>query len=237
VTSDKCYENREQQSGYRENDALGGHDPYSASKGATELVVASYRRSYGHLDGACRLASARAGNVIGGGDWSADRIVVDFIQAIASGRSLELRSPWAIRPWQHVLEPVSGYLHLAAQLFSQAGSEFVEAWNFGPAEQGMVTVDQLARALVDAWGSGVVKHAATVNQLHEAGLLTLDCRKASERLGWKGVWSVGEAVLATTEWYRMALMGENMCLFTKQQISAYSQSARAAKLAWVKEGP
>lgn len=234
VTSDKCYENREQVWGYRENDAMGGHDPYSASKGATELAVASWRRSFFHEPNGCRLASGRAGNVIGGGDWSADRIVVDFVAGIVAGRSLILRNPAATRPWQHVLEPLSGYLHLAAKLLGHDGQHFAEGWNFGPADASVTTVEHLARNLVAAWGAGSVAVPDKCDQPHEAGLLKLDVSKAAAHLGWHGIWDVDRTVRETVAWYRAHLAGADALEFTRQQIRAYTTDALTAKLTWTR---
>ena len=233
VTSDKCYENREQPEGYRETDAMGGHDPYSSSKGAAELAVASWRRSFFHDPQGMRLASGRAGNVIGGGDWAADRIVVDFIAAIAAGRTLTLRNPGATRPWQHVLEPLSGYLWLATRLMADDGQGFAEGWNFGPADTSVTTVAELARELVAAWGEGRVEATGQSGQPHEAGLLTLDVAKAHLRLGWRGLWDVRRTVQETVGWYRDEHRGSaDAAGRTAQQIAAYCRDAQAAGVAW-----
>lgn len=218
VTSDKCYENREWIWGYRENEAMGGHDPYSSSKGAAELAVASWRRSY---PGGARLASARAGNVIGGGDWSEDRIVTDFVKAILQGQPLRLRNPRATRPWQHVLEPIAGYLRLADRLMQDDGDAFAEAWNFGPLETSVTTVETLARALTDAWGKGTVETDGTLHQVHEAGLLKLDCTKAATRLGWCGKWDVQETARRTACWYREWAAGGNARRLVDADLAAY----------------
>jgi len=232
VTSDKCYENREQVWGYRECDSMGGYDPYSSSKGATELVVASWRRSYFQEWAATHLASARAGNVIGGGDWSTDRIVVDFVKGITIGRPLVLRNPMATRPWQHVLEPLSGYLALAERLFREDGHKVAEGWNFGPADGNVVTVETLARALVAAWGEGEVQIDQESNHPHEAGLLKLDCSKARSLLGWHGVWDFPETVRRTVDWYRGLHTGEDPDRLTREQIVAYQATAAQANLPW-----
>lgn len=232
VTSDKCYENREQIWGYREADALGGHDPYSASKGAVELAVASWRRSFFQDPDGLRLASARAGNVIGGGDWAPDRIVVDFVQAIATGHPLILRNPAATRPWQHVLEPLSGYLDLGARLCQPDGGRLAEAWNFGPADASVVTVETLARTLVAAWGQGEVRLNPDPGQPHEAGRLTLDCTKARTALGWHGVWDFPETVRQTVQWYRALHQGQPAPALTQAQIAAYAAAAAQAGLPW-----
>jgi CDP-glucose 4,6-dehydratase len=235
VTSDKCYENREWPWGYRETEAMGGHDPYSASKGAAELVVASYRRSFFQDPSGCRVASGRAGNVIGGGDWSADRIVTDFVKSILAGRPLELRNPAATRPWQHVLEPLSGYLELGRRLCGPDGSGFAEGWNFGPSEESVVLVQELARKLVSRWGKGEVVVDATGNHPHEAGLLKLDCSKARSRMGWHGVWNVQETVCRVVDWYKEHSEGGDMRLRTREQIESYSNEAARQGLPWAME--
>ena len=233
VSSDKCYENREWLWGYREDEAMGGHDPYSSSKGATELAVASWRRSFFADSAGCRVASARAGNVIGGGDWSADRIVTDFVLAIQAGRPLRLRHPQATRPWQHVLEPLSGYLNLAWRLCQEDGQGFAEGWNFGPADTSVTTVENLARQLVAAYGSGTVEITADSSQVHEAGLLKLDCSKAAARLGWRGVWDVAETARRTAAWYREQQVGRSASAMVDADLLAYATQARYQKLPWI----
>lgn len=235
VTSDKCYENREWPWGYRENEAMGGHDPYSASKGATELVVSSYRRSFFHDPAGCRLASGRAGNVIGGGDWSADRIVTDFVKAILSDRPLALRNPKATRPWQHVLEPLSGYLALGAVMMGPDGHAFAEGWNFGPSEDSVVLVQDLARKLVSHWGRGEVVVDTSGNHPHEAGLLKLDCSKARQAMGWHGVWGVDETARRVVAWYKEQSEGGDMFARTREQIESYCSEARKQGLPWAQE--
>ena len=223
VTSDKCYENREWVWGYRENEAMGGHDPYSSSKGAAELAVASWRRSF---PGGARIASARAGNVIGGGDWCEDRIVTDFVTAILAGRPLRLRNPLATRPWQHVLEPLSGYLQLADRLCQPDGASFAEAWNFGPADAAVATVETLARALIAAWGGGTVEVATSPSQLHEAGLLKLDCAKATTRLDWRGRWDLAETARRTAHFYRDLAAGDDACSLVNADLAAFLATGR-----------
>lgn len=235
VTSDKCYENREWPWGYRETEAMGGHDPYSASKGATELVVASYRRSFFKDPSGCRLASGRAGNVIGGGDWSADRIVTDFVKSILADKPLALRNPKATRPWQHVLEPLSGYLDLGSRLLAGGGESFADGWNFGPAEDSVVLVQDLARLLVGAWQRGEVVVDTTGNHPHEAGLLKLDCSKARQEMGWHGVWGVEETVRRVVAWYKEHSEGGDMTARTREQIQSYGEEARRRKLPWATE--
>jgi CDP-glucose 4,6-dehydratase len=233
VTSDKCYENREQLWGYRETDAMGGHDPYSASKGAAELVVASYRRSFFHRPDTAVIASARAGNVIGGGDWAQDRIVTDFVSSIRAGRSLRLRNPLATRPWQHVLEPLSGYLHLASRMLKEDGRSFADGWNFGPADASVTTVEDLAHRLVAAWGSGEVIVDIDPSRVHEAGLLKLDCSRAANRLAWHGVWDVAATVEHTVAWYQAHAEGRtDLRQLTTSQLAQYAADAQRLGQPW-----
>lgn len=199
VTSDKCYENREQESGYRENDAMGGHDPYSASKGCTELVAAAYQRSFGNET--WRVATARAGNVIGGGDWAADRLVPDFVRSLLAGEPCLVRRPSAVRPWQHVLEPLAGYLILGERL-CRGDAAFASGWNFGPAPQDACSVRELARLIVANWPKAKILEAAQETGPHEARLLRLDSTKAAENLGWQPLLSTPERVAWTTAFYR-----------------------------------
>jgi CDP-glucose 4,6-dehydratase len=199
VTSDKCYENREWIWGYREGEALGGHDPYSASKGCAEIVTAAYSRSYGTAE--WRLASARAGNVIGGGDWAADRLVPDLVRSILAGQPVVLRRPLSIRPWQHVLEPLSGYLLLAERLVN-GGDAFADAWNFGPSDSDALTVREVAALLVEHWGQGEVHEELEPDGPHESHYLKLDSSKAAVKLGWRPLLTAGERVSWTVEWYK-----------------------------------
>lgn len=211
VTTDKCYENREWAWGYRENDRLGGHDPYSASKACAELAAAAYRRSFfdGHADGPL-VATVRAGNVIGGGDWSVDRLVPDAIRAFCAGRPLELRNPAATRPWQHVLEPLSGYLQLAER--ATAGEpQWAGAWNFGPLDENVVTVGEVAARLAEAWGDGATWRAVggSADAPHEAGLLKLDTSMARTRLRWAPRWDLRRTIGESVAWYRAFQRGES----------------------------
>jgi len=206
VTSDKCYENREWVFSYRECDRLGGHDPYSASKAFAELVLASYRKSFfanvtesGHRD--CALATARAGNVLGGGDWAEDRIVADCLRSLQSGSPIRVRNPTAIRPWQHVLEPLSGYLWLASRMVSDPG-RFSGAWNFGPRGHEQFTVQALVETIVKLWQSGEWMHAASPGTAHEAGLLRLSIEKAQAELGWNPTWDFHATVARTVSWFQ-----------------------------------
>jgi CDP-glucose 4,6-dehydratase len=206
ITSDKCYENREQTWGYREVDAMGGHDPYSASKGAAEIAVAAYRRSFFPLGQIRRhgvkVASVRAGNVIGGGDWAADRIVTDVVRHLQAGQPVPVRSPRAIRPWQHVLEPLGGYLLLAARMLQSDDPAWCDAWNFGPLPGEEIPVCRLVEGFVEAWGTGSWQDVSDPRQPHEAGVLRLCIDKALHQLGWRPRWSVAEAVRRTAEWFR-----------------------------------
>ena len=220
ITSDKCYENVEWIWGYRENDPLGGADPYSASKAAAELVFSSYARSYFKQRPQLGAASVRAGNVIGGGDWAVDRIVPDCIRAISSGQPIVLRNPTATRPWQHVLEPLSGYLLLGARLF-EAPARWSGAWNFGPSTHEVRTVKDVAEHMVARIGAGSVRVEAQPGQLHEAHLLQLNCDKASQMLRWTPRWSVDEALDATADWYARAMVGEDIVGITRRQLRAY----------------
>lgn len=226
VTTDKVYDNREWVHPYREGDALGGRDPYSASKGAAEIVAASFRASFfgtphGH---AARVATARAGNVIGGGDWAAERLVPDCLQAFAAGRSVELRYPGAVRPWQHVLEPLSGYLRLAERLLGEGGAALPAAWNFGPDAGGDATVLEVAQALARRWGDGAaVQVIGAAGQPHEAGLLRLDVTQARALLAWRPRWNLEQALAATVDWQRAWLRGEDMAAVCAAQIAQYAE--------------
>ena len=217
-TTDKCYENREWVWPYRENEALGGHDPYSSSKACSELVTAAWRRSF--LDAAgVQLASARAGNVIGGGDWAADRLLPDFLRALDAGKPLVVRSPQATRPWQHVLEPLSGYLMLAERLCTE-GAAFAEAWNFGPDEADARPVEWIVETLC-ARMTDATWQRDTAPQPHEAHTLRLDSAKAHARLGWQPRWNLQRALEATLDWHQAWKAGTDMADFSLRQIRAY----------------
>jgi CDP-glucose 4,6-dehydratase len=231
VTTDKCYENKEWVWGYRENDALGGHDPYSASKAGSELVTASYRRSFYNKVASPLLASARAGNVIGGGDWSEDRLIPDMVRSVSAEASLEIRSPDATRPWQHVLECLSGYLILGQQLLT-GDQSFADAWNFGPEREGNRKVRQVLETLNANWPA-MKWHTNDSPQLHEAQLLHLDSGKARERLDWRPVWTFEEGVAATAEWYKAWQHGNNIISVT--QIEDYAKIAKERGLIWAKD--
>ncbi len=220
ITSDKCYENREWVWGYRENDAMGGHDPYSCSKGCAELVTASYRRSYFSLENTANIASARAGNAIGGGDWAADRLVPDGVRAIVNGEPILIRNPRAIRPWQHVLEPLSGYLLLAHRLWDD-DQNYEQGWNFGPDEQHAWTVEQLTDMFCRLWGDEAKWFVKANDHLHEAHYLKLDSSKAMRCLGWRPVLDMKETLAMTVEWYKRFYDGEDPRELTLAQIAKY----------------
>ncbi|MGW8228936.1 MAG: CDP-glucose 4,6-dehydratase [Gammaproteobacteria bacterium] len=219
ITSDKCYENHEHLQGYREEDPLGGHDPYSNSKGCMELVTLSYRRSF-LSQGDCALASVRAGNVIGGGDWAPDRLIPDILRSFEKGLSVEIRNPHAIRPWQHVLEPLSGYLELAERLYHH-GQSYAEAWNFGPDTADERPVQTVVEQLVDRWGGDVDWRHDDSLQPHEASYLKLNCNKARQRLDWHPVWHLEQALQRIIYWHKAWLNGENMRDHTLEEISDY----------------
>lgn len=228
VTTDKCYKNREWPWGYRENDALGGHDPYSASKAAAEIAATSYRHAYFHSENAPLLATARAGNVVGGGDWSEDRLIPDLMWAVAANRSLEIRSPQATRPWQHVLESLSGYLLLGQQLL-EGRREFAQAWNFGPEPDGNRSVSEVLARMQEYWPQ-LAWHTTTAPQPHEATLLYLDSAKARSLLGWQPVWPLSQALAITATWYRDFLV--NSQLSSRQQLTAFVAAAADAGVKW-----
>lgn len=229
VTSDKCYENREWLWGYREDEAMGGYDPYSNSKGCAELVTAAYRDSFfnptNYATHGVAVASGRAGNVIGGGDWATDRLIPDILRAIEAEQCVNIRNPNAIRPWQHVLEPLSGYLSLAEHLFNY-GANYGEGWNFGPADEDAKPVQWIVEQLTMQWGSGASWQIDTQQQPHEANYLKLDCSKAKARLGWHPRWKLADALTSIVAWQKALLEGNNMQTFTLDQISNYEAMNR-----------
>ena len=219
VTSDKCYENKKWVHGYRETDAMGGHDPYSASKGAAEIVISSYRNAYFSKRGQTAIASVRAGNVIGGGDWSENRLVPDIVRSVQTGQQLEIRNPKAIRPWQHVLEPVGGYLLLASKLLTEP-QRFADAWNFGPLASNIVTVGEIVDALFRHFQSSGWKDVSSPDQPHEASLLMLEINKAIYELGWKPVLDLKETAAMTADWY-LSYKKRDAGELSREQISKY----------------
>lgn len=235
ITTDKCYENKEWVHSYREEDPMGGHDPYSSSKGAAEFVVSCYRRSFFSApDSTVRLASARAGNVIGGGDWAADRIVPDTVRALQRGEAIPVRNKTATRPWQHVLEPLSGYLWLGACLtrgdLTHFDSLLTASFNFGPALTSNRTVAELVEEMLKFW-PGTWVDRSDPHAVHEAKLLNLATDKAYHLLGWQPVWGFAETIAMTAGWYRSALVGDARTL-TDQQINTYAGAARSAMISW-----
>jgi CDP-glucose 4,6-dehydratase len=224
VTTDKVYENREWPHPYREVDPLGGHDPYSASKAAAEIVAASYRASFftGETGHPARVATARAGNVIGGGDWAADRLTPDCMRSFGKNEPVRLRFPQAVRPWQHVLEPLAGYLQLAERLAVPDGARFARAWNFGPDTGGDATVGEIAAATARLWGAGArVECSPATGNPHEAGLLHLDSTLARTELGWKPRWSLDQALAQTVAWHQAWTRGADMACVSLDQIRAW----------------
>ncbi|MES2299248.1 MAG: CDP-glucose 4,6-dehydratase [Pseudomonadota bacterium] len=227
VTSDKCYENREWSWGYRENEAFGGYDPYSNSKACSELVTAGYRSSFfnpaKHAEHGVALASGRAGNVIGGGDWAQDRLIPDMVRAIAQRQPVLIRNPNAIRPWQHVLEPLSGYLTLAEHLYLH-GAACAEGFNFGPADTDARPVQWIVERLCQGWGDGASWTLDGAAHPHEASYLKLDCSKARARLGWQPRWSLGTAIERIVDWHQAQMRGDDMRAITLAQIAAYQHT-------------
>lgn len=220
VTSDKCYENREWLWGYREDEAMGGYDPYSSSKGCAELVTSAYRRSFMQARPTTGLASARAGNVIGGGDWALDRLVPDILRAFSAGQVVPIRSPNAVRPWQHVLEPLGGYLRLAEHLYAEPG-KYAEAWNFGPGDHDTRPVSWIVEKMRARWGAGAAWALDGQPQPHEAGYLKLDCSKAHARLGWQPTLTLDEALDLVVDWHRAYLNQTDVTAVTQAQIDSF----------------
>ncbi len=227
VTTDKCYENREWVWGYREDESMGGHDPYSSSKGCAELVSTAYRKSFLRETGIA-MATARAGNVIGGGDWARDRLVPDILRALEKQGPVHIRNPRAIRPWQHVLEPLSGYLVLAQRLFN-SGQDFAEGWNFGPLDDDARPVNWIAEQVCRLWGEEANWLPQEGDHPHEATYLKLDISKARQRLFWQPVWPLDTALAKTVEWHRAWLSGNDMRNVCLEQISDYGAGR------WVKK--
>jgi CDP-glucose 4,6-dehydratase len=224
VTTDKCYENKEWLWGYRENEPMGGYDPYSNSKSCSELVTTSFRNAFfnsrNYKEHGVALASARAGNVIGGGDWAEDRLIPDFFRAIMNGKKLKIRSPFAIRPWQHVLEPLSGYLTLCERLYNE-GSAFAEGWNFGPDDSDAKNVEWITKKICEQWGNGVFYEIDEKPQPHEANYLKLDCSKAKNKLDWYPRWNIETTIRKIVDWNKLHLAGSDMRMVCINQIEDY----------------
>lgn len=236
VTSDKAYQNNEWIWGYRENDPMGGFDPYSSSKGCAELVVSSYRNSffnpfeYGKKHKVL-LASCRAGNVIGGGDWAKDRLISDIMTSVSRGEKVSIRNPYATRPWQHVLEPLSGYLQVGQKLL-EGKREFAEPWNFGPGDEGSITVKEVVESVKKYWNKIDYEINSDVERLHEANLLKLDCSKAHIKLGWKAIWDSESTFQKTVEWYKAFY--EDDVILSENDLMSYIENARVKQMSWIK---
>lgn len=236
VTSDKCYENKEWIWGYRESDPMGGYDPYSSSKGCVELLTSSYRNSYFNSEEYKKshntlLASCRAGNVIGGGDWAKDRLMTDIMLSVSQGKIVSIRNPNSTRPWQHVLEPLSGYLHIGQKLLEE-NIEFAESWNFGPSDEGSITVREVVENVKKYWNSLDYVVNQDKNQPHEANLLKLDCSKAHIKLNWNNVWDSNTTFQKTVEWYKNYY--ENGKIETKENLESYIIDAKKRNVGWTK---
>jgi CDP-glucose 4,6-dehydratase len=221
VTTDKCYENKEWAWGYRENEPMGGHDPYSSSKGCAELVTAAYRSSFFNTNDIAALATARAGNVIGGGDWADDRLIPDILKAFEKSEAVEVRNPLSTRPWQHVLEPLSGYLVLAENLYAN-GQDYAGAWNFGPKEEDCKPVNWILDQMVKTWGAGASWELDKNNNPHEAGFLKLDCSKAKQKLHWEPQWNLDYTLGLIVNWHQAWRDGKNMHEQCLAEITNYS---------------
>jgi len=235
ITSDKAYENKEWIWGYRENDPMGGYDPYSSSKGCADLLANSYRNSYFNPKEYKKthntlLASCRAGNVIGGGDWAQDRLITDIMLSVSQGKKVSIRNPNATRPWQHVLEPLSGYLAIGQKLLEEK-VEFGEAWNFGPSDEGSITVEEVVNHVKKHWDTIDYEINRDPHQLHEANLLKLDCSKAHIRLKWKDVWDSKITFEKTVKWYKAYYKNDKIFL-TKQDLESYVHDAKSKNIEW-----
>lgn len=224
ITTDKCYDNKEQIEGYKETDPFGGYDPYSSSKGACEIAIQSWRRSFFNPEDygkkhTVSLASARAGNVIGGGDWALDRIIPDCIRALETSKVIDIRSPRSVRPWEHVLEPLSGYMLLAQKMWDNP-IEYCEGWNFGPDAESVLTVWEIATAIIENFGFGLLKDVSDANELHEAKLLMLNIEKAKTRIGWKPRLNAKQCAVLTSDWYKR-YKNENVYYLCLEEIEKF----------------
>ena len=222
VTTDKCYENKEWVWGYRENEAMGGHDPYSSSKGCAELVTSAYRNSFFNTSSSASIASARAGNVIGGGDWAEDRLIPDILRAFENSEAVIIRNPLSTRPWQHVLEPLSGYLVLAQNLYLK-GDIFASAWNFGPKEEDCRPVNWILDKMVAFWGNDAKWELDSASNPHEAGFLKLDCSKAAHQLKWQPKWNLEHTLGLIINWHQDWQAGKNVKDICLKEIDSYSK--------------
>lgn len=234
ITSDKCYKNQEWNRGYKEDDPMGGHDPYSASKGCAELIAHSYRNSFFNHDDygnthSILLANTRAGNVIGGGDWAKDRLIPDMMKATNKGECVIVRNPQSTRPWQHVLEPLSGYLQLGWKLL-EGKKEFSDNWNFGPKDDSSLTVHEVAEQTKKYWGNMKYKIEKNTNRFHEANLLRLDSAKARTKLNWKNVWDQGKTFKKTINWYKNYY--ENKVILSENDLDDYIRDAKLISAEW-----
>lgn len=234
ITSDKAYDNKEWIWGYRENDPMGGYDPYSSSKGCADLLANSYRNSYFNINEYKKshntlLASCRAGNVIGGGDWAKDRLITDIMLSVSKNKKVNIRNPYATRPWQHVLEPLSGYLHVGQKLLEE-NKVFAEAWNFGPSDEGSITVEEVVKNVKEHWESIDYDITCDEKQLHEANLLKLDCSKAHIILKWKDIWNSNMTFEKTVKWYKSFYEKEDV--LTQKDLETYVRDAKDAKVEW-----
>ena len=222
ITTDKCYENKEVSKGYKEDEPMGGYDMYSSSKACVEIMSSSFRRSFLQSDNEYAMATARAGNVIGGGDWAAERLIPDCVRSINAGKQIEIRNPLSVRPWQFVLEPLSGYLLLGKKLFEE-GKKYAEAFNFGPYEDSILKVEDVVQKVIDCYGKGTFTVQKNDN-LHEANLLMLNIEKAEKVLGWKPAYSSSVSIQKTVEWYKNFYENADMLEFTMNQISEYEEN-------------
>ena len=233
ITTDKCYENKEVNRGYKEDEPMGGYDMYSSSKGCVEIMSSSFRRSFLQEEGTYAMATARAGNVIGGGDWALDRLIPDCVRYINAGEKIEIRNPVAVRPWQHVLEPLSGYLLLGEKLLEE-GKKFAEGFNFGPNEDSVLRVAEVAQKVCEYYGKGEVV-VQKRDDLHEANLLMLNIEKAEQVLGWTPTYTADEAVRKSVEWYKHFYSQDaDMCDFTMKQIKEFEESIKWNKSCAIK---
>ena len=237
ITSDKAYENREWIWGYRENDPMGGYDPYSSSKGCADILTNSYRNSFFNIKDYkikhnTLLATCRAGNVIGGGDWAKDRLITDIMLSVSQGKKVSIRNPKATRPWQHVLEPLSGYLHIGQKLLEEK-VEFADAWNFGPSDEGSICVEEVVKNVKKHWDKIDYEINIDPNQLHEANLLKLDCSKVHILLKWKDVWDSQTTFEKTVKWYK-SFYEEDKNILTEQDLDSYIYDAKLKEIEWSK---